>query len=243
MKKTWILTATAAALLVPAAVQAHVTLQPEEAPSGGFTRLDVRVPNERDNKGTTKVSVKMPPGFIFASSEPVPGWKAEIAKRKLAKPVKAFGETYKEEVDTVTFTGDGKTGIIRPDEFQDFGLSVGVPEGKPGSKLTFKAIQTYEGGEAVRWIGAPDADEPAPQVALLEAEEEDGGAGEHEDEAGAATKDNEAKAQPEAASTSASSGDGDDGPSTGLVIAALGLGALGLAAGTVALLQTRRRAA
>ena len=131
----------------------------------------MRVPNERDNKGTTKVAVKMPPGFIFVSSERVPGWKAEIAKRPLDKPVEAFGEKYKEEVDTVTFTGDGKAGVIRPDEFQDFGLSVGVPEGKPGSKLTFKATQTYEGGEVVRWIGPPDADEPAPQVTLLEGEE------------------------------------------------------------------------
>ena len=34
----------AVALVVPAAAAAHVTLQPSEAPAGGFTRLDVRVP-------------------------------------------------------------------------------------------------------------------------------------------------------------------------------------------------------
>ena len=59
-------------LLAPAAAQAHVTLQPDTAPAGGFTRLDVRVPNERDDAGTTKVDVQLPPGFIAASYEPVP---------------------------------------------------------------------------------------------------------------------------------------------------------------------------
>ena len=29
-----------------AAAGAHVTLQPDQAPAGGFTRLDVRVPND-----------------------------------------------------------------------------------------------------------------------------------------------------------------------------------------------------
>ena len=37
---------------------------------------------------------------------------------------------------------------------------------EPGKALTFKALQTYSNGEVVRWIGPPDADEPAPQVTL-----------------------------------------------------------------------------
>ena len=70
----------AAALLAPAAAQAHVTLQPDTAPAGGFTRLDVRVPNERDDAGTTKVDVQLPPGFIAASYEPVPGWDVKVSR-------------------------------------------------------------------------------------------------------------------------------------------------------------------
>ena len=38
------------ALLAPAAASAHVTLQPNEAPEGAYTVLDVQVPNERDRK-------------------------------------------------------------------------------------------------------------------------------------------------------------------------------------------------
>ena len=70
MNKTTIAAlATTALFAAPAAAQAHVTLQPSEAPAGGFTRLDVRVPNEEADKGTTKVQVQMPPGFAFASYE------------------------------------------------------------------------------------------------------------------------------------------------------------------------------
>jgi uncharacterized protein YcnI len=203
--------------LAPAA-GAHVTLQPEEAPAGGFTRLDVRVPNERDNAGTTKVVVQLPPGFLSVSTEPVPGWDTELTMRKLDEPVEQFGEQVTEEVGRITFSG----GVIRPGEFQDFGLSLGVPEGRPGSMLTFKALQTYDNGEVVRWIGPPDSDEPAPQVELTAAEGEEAPAP-------------AAEQQP----APAASEEDDDG--NGLAIAALVVGALGLIAGLVALVMARRR--
>jgi uncharacterized protein len=161
--------ALAAPFVLAPMASAHVTLQPEEAPAGGFTRLDVRVPTERDNASTTKVDVQFPPGFLFVSTEPVPGWNSEITMRKLDKPVEQFGEQLTEEVDRVTFTADGEG--IGPGQFQDFGLSLGVPD-KAGSTLTFKAVQTYSNGEVVRWIGPPDAEEPAPQVKLTAAEGE-----------------------------------------------------------------------
>ena len=167
------LAALAALLLAPAAAQAHVTVQPDTAPAGGFTRLDVRVPNERDDAGTTKVDVQLPPGFIAASYEPVPGWKVKVTRSKADEPIDT-GEGLKSDtqVSRITWTGDGKEGVVAPGEFQDFGLSLKMPEGKAGDKLTFKALQTYDDGQVVRWIGPEDADEPAPVVTL-----EDGSAG------------------------------------------------------------------
>src|ERR1700742_3207344 len=105
MRRSIAVATALAALAAPAAAQAHVTLQPEEVPAGGFTRLDVRVPNERDDAGTTKVEVEFPPGFAFVSTQPVPGWTAVVKKRKAAKPIEAEGEKLTEEVDTVTWTG------------------------------------------------------------------------------------------------------------------------------------------
>jgi uncharacterized protein len=224
MKVTIAAAVAAATLILVGPAAAHVTLQPEEAPAGGFTRLDVRVPNERDNAGTTKVEVQFPPGFVFVSTQPVPGWTATVKKRKLDQPVEAEGEQINEEVATVTWTGDGQTGIVKPGEFQDFGLSVGVPD-KPGTKLTFKALQTYDNGEVVRWIGPPDAEEPAPQVTLTAA-----GA---EEEHAAAT-------EPTSSSTSADEGEDDTGAPTWLAVLALVLGGLGLLAGVLGLARSRR---
>jgi uncharacterized protein YcnI len=211
----------ALAPIAPAAAAAHVTVQPDTVPAGGFTRLDVRVPNERDDAGTVKVDVRMPPGFTSASYEPVPGWSVKITKEKLD-----------EQIARITWTGDPKRGgIIRPGEFQDFGLSVAIPDGKPGSKLTFKALQTYEGGEVVRWIGPEAADEPAPTVRLTAAAEE-----------GAHGAPGTAAAEPASAPASNTAAAEDDGDGNGLAIAALVVAVLALIAGVAGLITRRRTA-
>ena len=217
MTKLTIALAAAIALLVPAAASAHVTLQPDSAPAGGFTRLDVRVPNERDDAATTKVEVQFPTGFEHASYEPADGWDVEVARKG-------------DFVDTITWTAQGERSAIAPGQFRDFGLSVGVPEGEPGDALTFKALQTYAGGEVVRWIGPADGEEPAPQVTLTAAEEEHGAAPAHEGEEGAAAPAS-APAQPAAS---------DDGGSDTLAIVALAIGILGLLAGAAGLMLARR---
>jgi uncharacterized protein YcnI len=220
---TYILAAAVAApFALPPVAAAHVTLQPEQAPAGGFTRLDVRVPNERDNASTTKVEVQMPPGFLSVSYEPAPGWDVELTMRKLDEPVEQFGERVTEEVGRVTFTAQGEANAIRPGEFRDFGLSVAVPEGRPGSMLTFPSLQTYSGGEVVRWIGPPDSEEPAPQVELTAAEEE--------------------AAAPPPAEQQRPVAQSEDDDGNGLAIAALIVGAAGLATGLAALLLRGRRA-
>ena len=218
----YMLAAVVGLLALAPAAAAHVTVQPEEATAGDFTRLDVRVPNERDDASTTKVEVRFPPGFLFVSTEPVPGWNSKVTMRKLDKPVEQFGERITEEVDRVTLIANGAANAIGPGQFQDFGLSVGVPD-KPGSTLRFPAVQTYSSGEVVRWIGPPDAEEPAPQVELTAAAAEGGASGQ------------------QAAQQQAPAESDDDDSSNTLSIIALIVGIAGLAAGLGALLMARRR--
>ena len=52
--RTVLVATTIAALALPAAAQAHVTLQPSSAPAGAFMKLDVRVPTELDNASTSR---------------------------------------------------------------------------------------------------------------------------------------------------------------------------------------------
>jgi len=218
MIKHAFLATAALALVVPAAAQAHVTLQPSTGVAGAYTRLDVRVPNERDDASTTKVEVQFPDGFAAASYEPVAGWDVKVTKKQLATPIQTDDGEITEGVDTMTWTAKSDADAIGPGAFRDFGLSVKIP-GKAGDKLTFKALQTYTGGEVVRWIGAEDSDNPAPVVSVT-----------GENAAASAT--------PAATQATASSTEDSDG--NGLAIVALIVGALGLIAGVAGLLAARR---
>jgi len=120
----------------------------------------------------------------------------------------------------MTWTADSDKAGVQPGQFQDFPVSVQIP-GEAGDALTFKALQTYDDGEVVRWIGAPDSEKPAPQVTIT------AGGGEH----GAAAADSDSTESHE-----------NDSASKGLGIAALIVGALGLLAGGAALIRSRRTA-
>jgi uncharacterized protein YcnI len=219
------------AMAVPAVAQAHVTVQPNEVPAGGFTRLDVRVPNEQDDAATNKVEVKMPDGFVEASYEPIAGWKVEVAKKKLAKPIVTDDGKVDSQVSTITWTATDPAVAVQPGQFRDFGLSVGMPANdKEGDVLTFPAIQTYDNGDVVRWIGPPDAEEPAPQVTLTAAT----------DEHGASHADSEGEDSSSTSSASVAGGDDDSGAPTWLAVLALVVGGLGLIAGGSSLLARRR---
>jgi uncharacterized protein YcnI len=174
MKKTAIAAlATAATLAVPAAAGAHVTLNPREVVAGSFSKMDVRVPNERDNKGTIKVDVRFPDGFYFFSYQKVPGWKARVFREKLDQPVDLGGFEVDEQYTRIVWTAKKpKRDRIAPGQFQDFPISVRVPDGEAGSQISFRAFQTYQRGERVAWTGAPDSETPAPRVTLLAPEPE-----------------------------------------------------------------------
>jgi uncharacterized protein len=216
----------ALALLVPAAAQAHVTLQPNEAPEGAYTVLDVRVPNESEGENTTKVAVQFPEGFGDVSYQAVPGWNVKVVHDKLKKPIQTDDGAITEGVKEVIFSG----GKLAPGEFQDFPLSVQIP-GKAGEELTFKAVQTYE-KEVVHWIGAPETEHPAPQV-LVTPPKEPGQSTVAQTSGGGPTA--ETLATP--GSSEADSGSGDKG----LAIAALVVAVIALLGAAAAVFGSRRR--
>ncbi|MGW6225268.1 YcnI family copper-binding membrane protein, partial [Streptomyces olivaceus] len=164
-----------AVLALSAPAFAHVSVQPEgTAAKGGYAVVDFKVPNERDNASTTKLEVNFPTDHPLSSvmPEPVPGWKAEVTKSKLDKPLESHGQKITEAVSKVTWTADGKG--IEPGYFQKFPVSLGaLPE--DADQLVFKAVQTYSNKEVVRWIeeqqeGQEEPETPAPVLELAAAE-------------------------------------------------------------------------
>lgn len=218
-------------LALPAIAQAHVSLHPNEVPTGSFATLGIRVPNETDNANTIKLAVQVPPGFLDISTEYMPGWTAKVLTSKLAKPVQTADGEVAEQVREIIWTGDGKQGVIPPGQFLDFPISTEIP-GKEGEELTFKTLQYYDNGEVVRWIGGPNSEEPAPKIDVTAP------GGVLQDVAGSET------APPAPSATATEGGEATSGSSSGaskgLGIAALIVGALGLLAGSAALVRSRR---
>lgn len=211
--------AALAALALPAAAGAHVTVSPTETPAQGYAMLDFTVPHGCDGAATTRVTIQMPPQVISATPEEVPGWKIKTKEGKLPEPAEQHGETVTEGVREVSWTG----GPLPDAHLQRFGLSVALA-GEAGEEVPFKAIQDCVGGGETAWVQLASGDEepehPAPTVTLTAADDGHGA--------------DEAAAAEHAAAGS------DDDSGKGIAIAALIVGAVGVVLGAFALVRTRR---
>jgi uncharacterized protein YcnI len=168
MRKLIVVGASVLVVLVAAGpALAHVTVQPPEGVIGSFSRFVVRVPTEREDASTISIEVQFPP-LAFVSFIDVPGWDRTVEMQTLDEPLEVFGEELTEVVGTVTWEG----GEIEPSEFLEFGFSARMPE--EVTTLEFPAIQTYDSGEVVRWIGPPDSEEPAALVSTVDLGAEEG---------------------------------------------------------------------
>ncbi|MFF8609982.1 YcnI family protein [Streptomyces sp. NPDC015346] len=246
--------ALSSVVLLSGTAFAHVSVQPQgEAAKGGYATVNVKVPNERDNASTVKVEINFPTDHPLASvmPQPVPGWKSEVTKAKLAKPLELHGKKINEAVSKVTWTADGSK--IGPGQFQQFPLSLGrLPEDT--DQLVLKAIQTYDNNEVVRWIeetkeGAAEPQNPAPVLKLSAATDDHhgGGATKTDEKAGQEEdlKEEKGHSHTEAAgSDSDSDSDSDSGASdtTARVLGIVGI-LVGVAGVAFGVLAGRRRSA
>ena len=222
-----VLTVAAAAVLLGAAPAfAHVTAQPGEAEQGGYTVINMRVPNESDTAGTIKLEITLPAEHPITGvrTTPVPGWTATMVKAPLAQPIESHGRTITEAVRTVTWTATRAPGS-GPASSSSSPLSLG-PLPTDTDLLVIPAVQTYDDGEVVAWDqpptdgpesnarpdGPPDPGEPTEVAAAPVA----------------------------AAAVDQAPPGGDDPTARWLGGAGLLLGALGLGFGVGAMLRTRR---
>ena len=163
--------AVAAALLVASPAAAHVTVNPREAEQGNFAKLTFRMPTERDIASSVQLEVIFPESqpLSSVSVKPQVGWTYRVDKVKLPEPIDVEGRQITETVSKITWTA--QPGFeVKPGEFAEFEVSAGrLPADR---RMVFKAIQTYNNGEVVRWIeeAAPGStarpEHPAPVLSL-----------------------------------------------------------------------------
>ncbi|MFD5026178.1 YcnI family protein [Streptomyces sp. NPDC058373] len=236
--------AAAGVVLLAGPAAAHVSVQPQgEAAKGGYATVNFKVPNERDDASTVKLEINFPADHPLTSvmPQPVPGWDVKVTKEKLDKPLESHGNKITEAVSKVTWTAD-KDGVA-PGTFQQFPVSLGaLPE--DADQLVFKAIQTYDSKEVVRWIeepkeGGEEPESPAPVLALTAASGGGHGADASDDES---AEDESASAGHGDDADNASSEQAADGSSdsTARILAVVGI-LVGLAGVAFGVLSGRRR--
>jgi uncharacterized protein YcnI len=222
---------TAVALTAgPAA--AHVTISPEQAPAGAYTVLTASVPHGCDGSPTTEVAIQLPEQVLSVTPTRNPFWEVEKVMETLDEPVTgAHGNEITERVAQVVYTANEPL----PEGVRDsFELSLQVPDAE-GETLVFPVVQTCEEGETAWVETAADGDTeeleaPAPTLTVLAAEGDGHGGGATAEDAAAEDE----------VDTMASTSEAESG-GTGLAVAGLVAGLLGLAAGTAALVMVRRR--
>lgn len=160
------------AVAMAASASAHVNVSSTDARQDGYGKVTVRVPNESETAGTTKIVLSMPTDALLRSVKVKPhaGWSVTAPKVKLAAPVKQGDKVVTEAVKTITWTATPGVNIA-PGEFDEFEFSAGqLPTDK--KSLSFPTAQTYSDGKIVKWdqptvAGAEEPEKPAPVLELL----------------------------------------------------------------------------
>jgi uncharacterized protein YcnI len=181
---------------------AHVEIEREgDVSSDGNVAATLHVPNEMTNAGTVKIALVFPdtPALVTAQPDPIDGWEFNVEKN-------AGGD-----VTQVVWTGGPLTG----DNEVALPLTIGsIPSDT--DTIEFKALQTYDNGDEVRWIeptppGGEEPEHPAPVLFVK-------GEAPADDDAAATTDDHSSTTQNNAA-TATKDDSSDDGLSTGAIIA------------------------
>jgi uncharacterized protein YcnI len=204
----WVSAFALAGLIAAPVAAAHVQVRPSEVAPLDPTLWTVLVPNERQ-ESTTRIKLQVPEDVYPFSYEQAPGWKRTLKTAQDGT------------VRSIVWEGR-----LASDGLAEFTFLATTPEQE--GTIAWKALQTYEGGKVVRWIGSPDSEEPASYT-TVSADVPPQNAGGEGAEA----------AQGSEAST-VEVADGDDGGGDSTVAIVLAAAALGLAAVAVAMARRGR---
>jgi uncharacterized protein YcnI len=151
LRRIGIVAAVAAAGILGggSAAHAHVQVLPAVVAPLDAVRFTIIVPGE-SNARTTRVELQLPPDLLPFAWEDVPGWKRRIVPGN----------------DPASVGNVIWTGRLATDGFVEFSFLAGTPQ-SPG-EISWKAIQTYDDGTVVRWVGPPGSEEPAAVTLVSE---------------------------------------------------------------------------
>jgi uncharacterized protein YcnI len=124
-----------ATLLVPALVQAHVSITPRQSTLGATEKYVIRIPTE-GKIATTAAELDVPEGVIVETMQAPSGWKYEVKRAE-------------DRIVSVVWQVD-----VKPGEFVEVAFVARNPRG--GDKIVWTLRQRFADGTVSNWTTAPN---------------------------------------------------------------------------------------
>lgn len=149
-------------LAFTAAAQAHITLDPPEAPAGSSYRAVFKIGHGCEGGAATKeVVVTLPEGLRGAKPMPKAGWTLTTKQRPLKAPYDSHGKPVTDELAEARWVANGEASYVQDAWYDEFVLRVSLPA-QPG-ELAFAVRQVCTQGEW-NWAELPSAANPKPRA-------------------------------------------------------------------------------
>lgn len=124
---------------------AHVKVHPQEVAQDTYQTFTVIMPSEKEKANTTQLKLQIPDGVTITGVEPKPGWQHQFEKDDTGK------------ITTIIWKAQNEG--LTPNEFVELKMQGKVSD--DAEKLRYKAYQTYDNGDVVKWIKDQQSDYPA----------------------------------------------------------------------------------
>ena len=169
-----------AALLTLSALSpagAHVTVKADETAAGSYALLTFAFSHGCEGSSTTGIAISVPDEIATISPGMNYGWTVEKVTDDSATPV---ADSHGDEVAPVSEIVYTAKEPVEDGFYDQFHVSVKLPEDAEGGTIYFPVIQTCEEGETA-WVQIPeegqsgdDLEAPAPSITVTAADEDGG---------------------------------------------------------------------
>jgi uncharacterized protein YcnI len=160
------------------AASAHVTVKADETAAGSYALLTVAFSHGCEGSATTEIAISVPEEITSIAPGMNYGWTVEKIADDSATPATDEEGEAVAPVTEIVYTAKEP---VQDGFYEQFILSVQLPEDAEGETIYFPIIQTCEEGE-IAWVQMPeegqssdDLDAPAPSITVTAPDEDGGG--------------------------------------------------------------------
>ena len=118
----------AAACLLAAPAQAHITLEHQTAHAGSYYKANFKVGHACGESPIRQIVVQIPAGVQGAKPMRKPGWDLLIEKAALTTPYRDHGRLVSEDVVRISWTARTQADQLPNNQYDEFALHAKLPE-------------------------------------------------------------------------------------------------------------------